>query len=311
MGDPGPRAAMAGQDLGTLEAGRSPVVVSVVMAVRNASEHLPAQLRALAVQECPVGWELVVADNGSVDASLDIVRDHQHLLPRVVVVDAAAASGAGATRNAGVRAASGSLLVFCDADDEVAPGWLAGMVRGLAESDLVAARVDFDRLNEPWTMTYRDAGGGLRDTRPAFLPYVFAAAMGVRRDVHEALGGFDETLTGAGEDRDYCYRAQMALGVRPAVVEEAVVHYRTRTSPLAVYRQSRSYALANVQLYRAYRACGLGRPPALRSLAGWLLVPVKGVWSLRSKRSFVLWMQTLGWRVGRLRGSLTYRIWAP
>lgn len=301
---------MGEQGLEAPEGVRPPVVVSVVMAMRNASEHLAVQLRALSMQCCPVGWELVVADNGSVDSSVDIVLRHEHLLPRVVLVDAPAASGAGATRNAGVRAASGSLVVFCDADDEVAPGWLAGMVRALETSSLVAAHVDFARLNASWTMTYRDGGSGLRDTDPRFLPYVFAAAMGVQRRLHEALGGFDETLTGAGEDRDYCYRAQLTFGVTPVLADGSVVHYRARCTPLAMYRQSRSYALANVQLYQAYRGHGLGRPPVLRTLAGWCLSPVKGLWSLRSKRSFALWMQALGWRVGRLRGSLLYRVWA-
>ena len=291
--------------------GDVPAVVSVVMPMRNASAHLLPQLQALSGQHCPVPWELVVADNGSTDGSVEIVRRHQGNIPHLVVVDASAAVGAGATRNAGVRAAAGALVVFCDADDVVAPGWLAGMVQALGTSPLVAAHVDFRRLNEPWTVTYRDAGTGLRDTEPAFLPYAFAAALGVRRCLHEALGGFDEKLLGAGEDRDYCYRAKLAFGVSPVLAAGAVVHYRARCTPLSMYRQSRSYALANVQLYKAYRDQGLRRPPALRTLVGWCLAPLKGLWSLRDERRFALWMQTAGWRVGRLRGSLAYRVWAP
>jgi glycosyltransferase involved in cell wall biosynthesis len=293
------------------EQGDISAVVSVVMPMRNASAHLLAQLQALAGQHCPVLWELVVADNGSTDGSVDIVRRHQGDIPRLVVVDASAAVGAGATRNAGVRASAGSLLVFCDADDVVAPGWLAGMVQALGGSPLFAAHVDFGKLNEPWTVSYREAGSGLRDTEPAFLPYAFAAALGVHRSLHEALGGFDENLMGAGEDRDYCYRAKLAFGVSPVLAEGAVVHYRARCTPLSMYRQSRSYALANVQLYKAYRDQGLRRPPALRTLVGWCLAPLKGLWSLRDERRFALWMQAAGWRVGRLRGSLAYRVWAP
>lgn len=286
-------------------------VVSVVMPLRDGEQHLAQQLRALAAQACPVPWELVVADNGSTDGSLAVLDAHRDRLPPVLVVDASAAVGAGATRNAGVRASSGTHLVFCDADDEVAPGWLAAMSAALGQHGLVAAGMDFTRLNEPWTMLHQDDRPGLRSSAPAFLPYAFAATLGARRCLHEELGGFDERLAGAGEDRDYCYRAHLELGLDLVLVEGALVHYRTRSTPLGMYRQSRSYALANVQLYRDYRRHGLGRPPSLRAFPGWALVPLKGLLSLRSRQGFALWMQTLGWRVGRLKGCWRYRVWAP
>jgi len=44
-------------------------VISVVMAVRNGSSTLAAQLTALAAQDCAQEWELVVVDNGSTDDS--------------------------------------------------------------------------------------------------------------------------------------------------------------------------------------------------------------------------------------------------
>jgi GT2 family glycosyltransferase len=158
-------------------------------------------------------------------------------------------------------------------------------------------------------MTYRDGGSGLRDTDPAFLPYSFAAAMGVQRRLHEALGGFDETLTGAGEDRDYCYRAQLA-GVALVLVPDAVVHYRHRHTAPDMYRQARAYGCANVRLYRDYRHLGLGRPPLARALVSWVLTPVKLPLAVTNRHRFAQWMSRLGWRVGRVEASIRYRVWA-
>lgn len=287
-----------------------PAVVSVVLACRDAERHLDRQLEALARQRCELPWELVVSDNGSTDGTLVLVERYRDRLPRLVVVDSSARRGPAAARNEGVLAASGSVLLFCDADDEVAPGWLAAMARALGEHGLVAARLEHDRLNEPWTVRARNLQPGLLQTDPPFLPYTFCAALGVRRDVHEALGGFDETYLDGGEDRDFCYRAQLS-GLPLVLVPDAVVHYRHRRGALAMYRQARGYAHGQVRLYGAYRHLGLGRPPVPQALVSWLVTPVKLVPALRSRESLALWMARLGWRVGRLQASVRHRVWAP
>ena len=289
--------------------GPGPAVVSVVLACRDAEQYLAAQLEALARQECPVPWELVVSDNGSTDDSVALVEQYRSRLPRLVVIDSSRRRGPAAARNDGVQAARGSIVVFCDADDEVAPGWLTAMARALGEHDLVAARLEHERLNEPWAVPVRNPQPGLLDTDPPFLPYSFCAALGVRRALHEALGGFDETFVDGGEDRDYCYRAQLS-GVRLVLAPDAVVHYRHRHGALSMYRQARGYACGQVRLYHAYRHLGLGRPPLPHAVASWLLTPLKLVPALRSRRTFALWMARLGWRVGRLKASARYRVWA-
>ena len=82
-------------------------------------------------------------------------RWHPHLCadggrsrdPRIHLVDASARRGAAAARNIGVRAARGSLLAFCDADDVVRPGWIAPWGRPWSNADLVAGVFDFGALD--------------------------------------------------------------------------------------------------------------------------------------------------------------------
>jgi GT2 family glycosyltransferase len=288
----------------------APVEVSVVLACRDAAEYLPAQLEALSRQAWPGSWEVVVSDNGSRDDSLEVVERYRPRLPRLVVVNSSARPGPGAARNVGVEAAAGARIVFCDADDVVGNGWLRAMAAALEAHDLVAARMEHSSLNRPSGVRERREEPGLLQSRPPFLPYAMACALGVRRSVHEALGGFDETFRDAGEDRDYCYRAQFA-GFRLVLVPAAVVHYRHRNTIRGVYRQSRAYGRGHVQTYRAYRDRGLARPPPARALANWLVLPVHLLAALRGHRALMGGAWRLGWRVGRLEGCLRYRVWAP
>lgn len=306
----GPRGSAGLSDSGRV--GRDvleTIRVSVVIASRNAEKYLGRQLEALAGQACSQPWELVVADNGSTDRSGSILEKFRSRFAHMVVIDASTCVGPGAVRNAGVRAARGDRIVFCDADDEVGLGWLAAMSDGLERDGLVAARLDHERLNERWTRPARNPQPGLLQTDPPFLPYTFCAALGVRRAVHEAIGGFDESFQEAGEDRDYCYRAQLA-GVPLVLVPNAIVHYRHRDSAMDMYRQARAYASANVRLYRSYRHLGLGRPPLAQALVSWGLTPVKLLLALTDRRRFAQWMSRFGWRVGRVEASIRYRVWA-
>ena len=89
---------------------------------------------------------MVVVDNGSTDASVTVGRLGRRFRA-VRWIDGSRIPGPGAARNAGVRAAGGDLLAFCDADDMVQPGWLAACVSALADADVAAGVFDFWSLN--------------------------------------------------------------------------------------------------------------------------------------------------------------------
>src|SRR5690242_2333301 len=90
----------------------SPVTpkVSVVIACRDAELTLGVQLAALAAQECPVPWNVIISDNGSTDATIAVARRFVDQLPDLVVVDSSDRAGAGHARNVGARATQAPLL---------------------------------------------------------------------------------------------------------------------------------------------------------------------------------------------------------
>jgi glycosyltransferase involved in cell wall biosynthesis len=94
----------------------APERVSVVVPAFNAAAHLPAALASILAQT--VGpLEVIVADDGSTDATREIAAAHG--APVRVVTQPTA--GPPATRNLGIRAACGDLLAFLDPDDLWAP----------------------------------------------------------------------------------------------------------------------------------------------------------------------------------------------
>lgn len=285
-----------------------PVNVSVVMAVLDAEDTIAVQLEALARQETSEPWELVVADNGCTDRTLELVDSYRDRIGLLRVVDARDRRGAAHALNVGVREAQGERLLFCDADDEVAAGWIEAMAGTLTRAAFVTSRHTVDELNEPWTLEARGPSrmldGPMVLPFPPHVPIGPTAGMGVRRAVHEAVGGFDESVRTI-PDTDYCIRIQLQTGVELEFVPEAVVHYRYRTELRGIFRQAARYAHDFALLQRRYDAASPG-------LVRWLLKHWRPVLRdlprvyRRGVRGRLAWL--LGYQLGRYRGSLRYRV---
>ena len=286
--------------------------ISVLIPCLDAESTLGAQLEALAGQSWDDEWEVIVADNGSRDRSRAIVEEWRGRVPGLRLVDAGDRRGQAHARNLAAAAASGEGLLFCDADDVVAPGWLAAMGRALGAHEFVASRYDYRLLNPPWVQ--RNHMNPQRDglptyDYPTFLPHAGGGGLGVRRTVHVAVGGFDESLP-ALEDTDYCWRIQLA-GHALRFVPEAVVNVRHRGDLGGIFRQGVSYGKHNVLIYQRYRGRGMPRLGVLPGLLRWAMLAVKTPILLLTRAGRARWLWQLGWRVGRIRGCFAYRVVAP
>jgi hypothetical protein len=169
------------------------------------------------------------------------------------VVDASGIAGAGPARNAGVQQARGEWIGFCDADDEVADGWLAAMCAALAKHPFVAGRFEGQRLNSARTLRSRalDQQTGLqRCSRVVGLPHAGAGNLGIHRSVFLAVGGFDPAVRYL-QDTELCWRVQLA-GYPLVFVPELVVHVRLRSTLRGMYRQGRNYGASQASLERRY-----------------------------------------------------------
>jgi GT2 family glycosyltransferase len=282
--------------------------LSVVIPCLNAADVLPRQLEALTSQEWTGTWDVIVADNGSTDATEAIARSYERRLPSLRVVDASGRRGRQHACNAGAEVA-GRAIVFIDADDEIAPGYVAAVGDALARHPLVASRIDDSTLNNGWILEGR-SGAQSADLQHSlgFLPYGSGGTLGVQHSVFASLGGFAADMDYA-EDIDFCWRAQLS-GVPIFFVPDAVVRYRYRPSLRSMFRQHRNFGRASALLYRAYRSRGMpGRSKRAGLHEWWGLT--KGFLLIRSRADAARWSRRLGRNVGRLQGSVRYRVWYP
>lgn len=92
--------------------------VSIVLIVHNDAERLPRALRSLRRQTLR-DLEIIVVDDASTDATPDVIAAAMREDERVRSVRLPVNSGGcSAPRNAGLRAATGTWIMFCDSDDE-------------------------------------------------------------------------------------------------------------------------------------------------------------------------------------------------
>lgn len=208
----------------------TPPRVSFVMPAYNAARTLPKALASVQAQSV-ADWELLLVDDGSRDETLAIAHAAAARDPRIRVF-AQANGGAASARNHAIREARGAWLMFHDADDWIAPTYLARMLAvvdaepGCALGACALLGVDDDGaiLRVQHMRDLREPFPELARTCP------FSITVLARRDVVLALGGFDESLATC-EDWDLWQR-MARRGAVFAQTDEALAYYRARPGSL-------------------------------------------------------------------------------
>jgi GT2 family glycosyltransferase len=164
--------------------------------------------------------------------------------------------GFGAGCNAGAALVDGDYLAFLNPDTEVTPGWLENLVgvlecnrrAGLATSRIVLQHAP-ERLNTCGNDMHVSGltlcrGAGLEHDalpEPGEVAAISGACFAIRRQLFEALGGFDESFFMYVEDADLSLRARLA-GYACLYVPCSVIRhdYRLLFGPHKTYYQERN-----------------------------------------------------------------------
>ncbi|HET6545118.1 MAG TPA: glycosyltransferase [Rhodanobacteraceae bacterium] len=191
--------------------------VSIVMPVFNNVVYTTACLRSLAEHAADIAFEVIVVD----DASTDSTPQRLDTVAGIRVLRNAANLGFVGSCNAGAAAARGEFVLFLNNDTIVTAGWLGNLLRCFEEEPgcgLVGARLVYPdgRLQEAGGIVFNDGSawnyGRFGDPDdPAFgfrreADYCSGAAIMLRRDLFERLGGFDARYAPAYyEDTDLAF----------------------------------------------------------------------------------------------------------
>ncbi|MGW7416034.1 glycosyltransferase family 2 protein [Streptomyces sp. NPDC054863] len=280
------------------------MTLAVVIPCLNAAHCVGRQLAALARQNTRLDWELIIVDDGSTDDLAATVDAHRHALPAVRVVTHPERRGTGAARNTGARATTAGELLFLDADDEIADGYLDAMAAALRHAALVTASIDYTRLNPPQVLR-RTPADQLCEvlTASLFLPHVLGGLMGMTRALFDEIGGFDDALP-ALADLDVSWRAQLAghsIGLADTVVSVGV-----RATHRSRLRRARFQGADIVGLRSKFTDSGVEPVGWAAHAAGWAALLTLLPRAVRPVgRSELVW--EFGWQLGVLGALLAAR----
>jgi len=236
--------------------------ISVIIPTHNRVESLLRTISAFERQRFELqDMELIVVADGCTDTTTSTLERRTTPLDwKLVVLDGL---GAGAARNAGAEAATGSLLLFMDDDIEPAPQLVEAHVRAHAESPgrvvmgpyppSLRGRSAFFRMQaRSWWQShfYEMSKPGHRFT---YIDLV-SGNLSIGPEVFRKVGGFDGSIPGAGgEDYEFGVRiieAGIEIHFEPGA---AALHHEHETMTLdGSFRRARQEGRTNVAIGRKH-----------------------------------------------------------
>jgi len=252
-----------------------------MFATRNGEGVLP---RTLAAYEVVAGadrhWRLVIVDNGSSDATPDILRSFMNRLPLTIIVHPV--PGKNRALNAGLSALNGDFAIVTDDDAMPQDGFIDAwrdVMTEQGEYDIFggAIRPTFDQKPPEWFVAsapHFDAlySQNLRTDGPVDHSCIFGPNMAVRAKVFQSGLRFPENIGPNGSDINYPMGSETAFcklaaeaGHKLYFTEKPAVQHIVRPSQMtSTFFRSRAYRLGRGQAQLQWES-GTLKPRVRRS----------------------------------------------
>jgi len=203
--------------------------LSFVILTWNSAQHIRRCLETLVENAASLRYpyEIFVVDNGSIDESVTVVnRFAEDHAVTIHLTELPKNRGTTFSRNLALRKVRGDYVGILDADVEILPGSLRGLIRVLDADErngIAAPRLSYatgalqkstDRFPTIFTKMQRyfflkqmeRRESAVLDTGPRFVDYAISAFWMIKREVLDVVGLLDERIFYAPEDVDYCLR---------------------------------------------------------------------------------------------------------
>jgi glycosyltransferase involved in cell wall biosynthesis len=221
-----------------------PAVVSVIMPFRDVAAYLAEAVESVRAQTYP-HWELLLVDDGSADGSTGVARGYAARDPgriRWLEHEGHRNLGASASRNLGIRRATGDYVAMLDGDDVWLPHKLEeqlALLAGHPEAEVLYGATEYWHS---WTGRREDAGRdrvvgpgfppGAVVPPPVVLARMLAGEVAVpctcsviaRRAAVERAGGFEEAFRRVYTDQ--AFYAKLFLTAAALVSDRCWDRYR-------------------------------------------------------------------------------------
>ena len=238
-------------------------LVSIIIPVFNNLPLTQKCLNSIFQNTHSSSYEIVVVDNASTDGTREFLKELKE--PNVKAVFHDDNTGFVEACHSGAEIATGKYLLFLNNDTEVQAGWLEALVQfaettpdcGAVGSKLVYPT---GRLQEAGGIIFADGNGwnygrGMDPSDPRFnfvreVDYCSGAALLVRKDLWEEIGGFDRRYSPAYyEDTDFCFeiwKKGLKVYYQPHSV---VIHHEGKTAGTDLLSGYKKYQIINRQKF--------------------------------------------------------------
>jgi glycosyltransferase involved in cell wall biosynthesis len=241
--------------------------VAVLMAVFNEATSIDASLASLAAQDYAGPWELLVADGGSTDGTIDLLGDWSEKLRLRIFDNPERLQSKGLNLLADV--ATSDILIRADAHSTYAPDYITQSVAALLDTQASAVGGPMrpeatTRFGRAVVQAYRSRLGigpapFHHSEKSVEADTVYLGAMS--RQTYLAHGGLRTLPSGVAEDADFYYRLRKGGG-RVVVVPAIRSSYRPRETVASLWRQFYRYGLGKADMLYINRALPSWRPLA-------------------------------------------------
>ncbi|MFN2189858.1 MAG: glycosyltransferase [Candidatus Promineifilaceae bacterium] len=212
--------------------------VSVIATVMNEGESIRRLMDSLAAQS-RLPDEVVIADGGSTDSTVEILEQYIDQLPLMIVISPGSNISQG--RNAAIKTASGPLIAVTDAGVALDQKWLEELIRPYDERGalMVGGWFEADAYSEFEIAMGATVLPSVQEIDPdRFLPS--SRSVSFKKSDWETVGGYPEWLD-FSEDLVFD-RALYALNGPFHFAPKAVVYFRPRSDIRVFAKQYYFYA---------------------------------------------------------------------
>ncbi|MCC3404129.1 MAG: glycosyltransferase [Microcoleus sp. PH2017_10_PVI_O_A] len=260
-------------------------LVSVVVPVYNGEKDLPDLIECLRSQTYPTNRvEYLLVDNKSRDYTSTILQaaaksPNQEGFNQITLRNLSenTIQSSYAARNKGIRASTGEIIAFTDADCRPEPQWLQNLVQPFANLDIGITCGEILALPGNTLLEKHAARENTLSQKHTlahpFCPYGQTANLAVRRQILARVGLFRPYLTSGG-DADLCWRILRETSYKIYFAESAIARHRHRSTIKQLQSQWHRYGESNKYLHELH-GVDLMREFKIREyfyrLARWLL----------------------------------------